>query len=88
MSDDRTGSATAERGLQGSDQSVATFEEDGRSGLKSLQRFLHEYPTAIPFIVLIVGILIFLGGGRRSVLRAVQSVARSAAGHHHRLFWA
>jgi fructose transport system permease protein len=66
MSDDRTGSATAERGLQGSDQSVASFEEDGRSGLKSLQRFLHEYPTAIPFIVLVVGILIFsvAAGGR------------------------
>ncbi|UVK44441.1 ABC transporter permease [Mesorhizobium sp. AR07] len=66
MSDDTTGSAVAERGLQGSDQSVASFEEDRRSGLKSLQRFLHEYPTAIPFIVLVVGVLIFsvAAGGR------------------------
>src|SRR4051812_35349524 len=66
MSDDASASAVAERGLHGSDQSVASFEEERRSGLKSLQRFLHEFPTAIPFIVLVVGILIFsvAAGGR------------------------
>jgi fructose transport system permease protein len=66
MSDDAAGSATAERGLSGHDQSVASFEEDRRSGLRWVQHFLHEYPTAIPFIVLIVGVLIFsvVVGGR------------------------
>jgi fructose transport system permease protein len=66
MSDDTVGSTTAERGLQGHDQAVASFEEDRRSGLRHVQRFLHEYPTAIPFIVLLVGILIFsfAAGGR------------------------
>ncbi|MGB3538582.1 MAG: ABC transporter permease [Mesorhizobium sp.] len=66
MSDDSSGSALAERGLEGHSQTVASFEEDRRSGLRQVQRFLHEYPTAIPFIVLVIGILIFsfAAGGR------------------------
>jgi fructose transport system permease protein len=66
MSDDSGGSATAERGLAGHDQAVASFEEDRRSSLHHIQRFLHEFPTAIPFIVLVVGVLIFsvAAGGR------------------------
>lgn len=66
MSNDESGSTTAERGLEGHDQSVASFEEDRRSSLRQVQRFLHEFPTAIPFIVLVVGILIFsfAAGGR------------------------
>ena len=66
MSDDGSGQATAERGLAGHDRTVASFEEDRRSGLRQLQHFLHEYPTAIPFIVLIVGVAIFsvVVGGR------------------------
>ncbi|MGP2491700.1 ABC transporter permease [Mesorhizobium sp. PUT5] len=66
MSDDATGSATAERGLAGHEQAVASFEEDRHSRLRQVQHFLHEYPTAIPFIVLIVGVAIFsvIVGGR------------------------
>lgn len=66
MSDDAGGSTTAERGLEGHDQAVASFEEDRRSSLRQVQRFLHEYPTAIPFIVLVIGVLIFsvAAGGR------------------------
>jgi fructose transport system permease protein len=59
MSDDATGSAKAEKGLQGAQQGVASFDEDAPSALRRLQAFLHAYPTAIPFIVLIVGIAIF-----------------------------
>lgn len=66
MSDDGTGSAMAERGLVGSNQTVASFEEHAPSILRQIQGFLHAYPTAIPFIVLVVGILIFsvAAGGR------------------------
>ncbi|MET3924416.1 ABC transporter permease [Devosia sp. 2618] len=59
MSDDATGSAAAEKGLAGAAQSVASFEEESPGFVRRLQGFLHNYPTAIPFIVLIVGIIIF-----------------------------
>lgn len=59
MSDSSHGSALAERGLEGADQSVASFDEEKPKLLGRLQHFLHEFPTAIPFIVLIVGVLIF-----------------------------
>lgn len=59
MSDDHAGSVTAEKGLAGASQTVASFEEAGQSPIRKLQGFLHEYPTAIPFIVLIVSIGIF-----------------------------
>jgi fructose transport system permease protein len=66
MSDDGVGSATAERGLVGSSQTVASFDEHAPSLLRRVQGFLHAYPTAIPFIVLGIGILIFsiAAGGR------------------------
>ncbi|MGN6102956.1 MAG: ABC transporter permease [Devosia sp.] len=59
MSDDASGSAAAEAGLKGHDTSVANFEEEARSGVRTIQRFLHEFPTAIPLIVLLAGIIIF-----------------------------
>jgi fructose transport system permease protein len=59
MSDDAAGSAHAERGLTNSDQSVASFEESERGPVRKVQAFLHQYPTSIPFIVLLVGVLIF-----------------------------
>lgn len=59
MSDDHAGSVTAEKGLAGASQSVASFDESRQSPIRKLQGFLHEYPTAIPFIVLIVSIGIF-----------------------------
>jgi fructose transport system permease protein len=59
MSDDAAGSATAEKGLTGAAHGVASFEEDAPSVLRRIQAFLHTYPTAIPFIVLIVGIAFF-----------------------------
>jgi fructose transport system permease protein len=59
MSDDATGSATAERGLKGAEQSVASFELDQKGPIRRLQEFLHKYPTMIPLIVLLVGAVIF-----------------------------
>jgi fructose transport system permease protein len=55
-----------ERTLAGAEAGVAVFEEDERTPLKRLQHFLHDYPTTVPFIVLILGVLIFsaLVGGR------------------------
>jgi fructose transport system permease protein len=52
------GPASYERALDGSDQSVTSFEES--PGLvRRLQHFLHSNPTAIPLIVLIISLLVF-----------------------------
>jgi len=59
MSDDAAGSATAERGLKGAEQAVASFEDDRQGLIRQIQRFLHQYPTMIPLIVLLVGVVIF-----------------------------
>lgn len=59
MSDDATGSAAAERGLAGHDTTAANFEEETRSVARQAQHILHEYPTLVPLIVLVVSILVF-----------------------------
>jgi fructose transport system permease protein len=66
MSDDVSGSTLAEKGLAGANQGVASFDDVHHGPLRQVQGFLHSFPTAIPFIVLIVGILIFaiLAGSR------------------------
>ena len=38
---------------------VAVFEEEKMSPLRRLQHFLHAYPTMVPFIVLLIGVVIF-----------------------------
>jgi fructose transport system permease protein len=59
MSDDAAGVATAEQGLQGSATEVASFDEPRPGFIRQLQGFLHQFPTTIPFIVLLIGVLIF-----------------------------
>lgn len=59
MDEDARGSTLAEEGLTGADRSVASFEEETATLVRRLQHFLHEFPTTIPFIVLLVGIVIF-----------------------------
>ena len=59
MSDDAAGSAKAEHGLAGSDQNVASFEEENVGIVRQLQGFLHQFPTVIPLIVLLIGAVIF-----------------------------
>ncbi|WP_279481734.1 ABC transporter permease [Aureimonas sp. SK2] len=38
---------------------VAHFAEERRSPLRRLQHVLHQYPTIVPFVVLVVGLLVF-----------------------------
>ena len=38
--------------------SVAAFEENRVTALQRLQRFLHAYPTVVPFVVLLLGVLL------------------------------
>ena len=59
MSDDAGGSAAAESGLMGHDTSVASFEEERTSTLRRIQGVLHEFPTAVPLVVLVAGVVIF-----------------------------
>ncbi|RYE60224.1 MAG: ABC transporter permease, partial [Hyphomicrobiales bacterium] len=59
MSDDAYGTATAETGLKNAATEVASFEEDRKGVIRTIQGILHEFPTLIPLIVLLVGTVIF-----------------------------
>src|SRR5215210_5436921 len=59
MSDDVTGSTTAERGLRGATQAVVSFDEPGAGFVRRVQGFLHDVPTVIPLLVLLLGVLVF-----------------------------
>ena len=59
MSDDATGSATAEQGLAGASSGVAQFEEVAPGALRRVQQFFHQYPTTIPAIILVVSVIAF-----------------------------
>jgi fructose transport system permease protein len=45
---------------------VVEFEESAPTVLRRLQQFLHDYPTIVPFVVLVIGIVFFsiVAGGR------------------------
>ena len=47
--------------LEKSDTSVAEFEHQHRTFMQWLQHFLHGNPTAVPVIVLIIGVAVFGG---------------------------
>ena len=67
MSDDAAGSSAAEKGLgAGGPAGFASFEDSDTSAVRKLQGFLHRFPTAIPFFVLLFGVLVFsvIAGGR------------------------
>jgi fructose transport system permease protein len=53
------GGADFEKVLAGTEQTVATFEEERSSPFRRAQHFLHSYPTTIPFLVLVLGIFFF-----------------------------
>jgi fructose transport system permease protein len=55
----RVESNNFESALPASDPTVAVFEEQRHGVLTRLQHFLHAYPTTVPFIVLLVGIVFF-----------------------------
>ena len=44
-----------ESALAGASTAHASFEEESPSLLKRVQRFLHVYPTTVPFVVLLLG---------------------------------
>jgi fructose transport system permease protein len=53
------GAADFEKALPAVDPTIATFEEEHASALRRIQHFLHAFPTAVPFIVLLLGLVIF-----------------------------
>jgi fructose transport system permease protein len=59
MSDDLTGSAAAESGLVDASADVAHFDEEAPSLLRRVQHFFHQYPTTIPFIILLLAAVAF-----------------------------
>ena len=54
-----------ERVLTGATATVASFDEERLTVLQRTQRFLHAYPTVVPFVVLLLGVLL----GVLSILR-------------------
>ncbi len=44
--------------LTGATATVASFEEEHLTFLQRTQRFLHAYPTVVPFVVLLLGVLL------------------------------
>src|SRR5271157_4155143 len=49
-----------EKGLAAAAATQASFEEPSLTFLQRVQRFLHLYPTTVPFVVLLLGILLGL----------------------------
>jgi fructose transport system permease protein len=55
----RVAAAEYERGLPSGEQGAAVFDEEHKSPLRRVQHFLHNFPTAVPFAVLLLGVVIF-----------------------------
>ncbi len=47
-----------ERVLTGAASAAASFDEERLTFLQRMQRFLHVYPTTVPFVVLLLGLLL------------------------------
>lgn len=58
MADAPKAATSYEAGLKGASEKVAEFHED-KSFLKKLQHWLHQTPSAVPMIVLVVAVIIF-----------------------------
>ena len=56
--DGRPAQQEFEKVLSGATATVASFEEQRLTALQRLQRFLHVYPTTVPFVVLLLGLLL------------------------------
>jgi fructose transport system permease protein len=48
-----------ESALPAVDPTVAVFEEERTGALRRAQHFLHAYPTTVPFLVLVIGVVLF-----------------------------
>ena len=55
----RSAPADYEQVLTAAAQEAPVFEEDRPTLLGRIQRFLHAYPTMVPFLVLVIGIAAF-----------------------------
>ena len=44
--------------LTGAAATVASFDDEHLTVLQRTQRFLHAYPTVVPFVVLLLGVLL------------------------------
>ena len=53
------GRRTSRRRLPAAPAAVATFEEEHHGAMRRVQHFLHQYPTSVPFLVLVLGIAAF-----------------------------
>lgn len=58
MSSDAKAATSYEEGLKGASTRVAEFHDD-KTALKRLQAWLHQTPSAVPMIVLVVAIVVF-----------------------------
>jgi len=47
-----------ERVLAAASAAQASFEEENVSLARRVQRFLHLYPTTVPFVVLLLGVIL------------------------------
>jgi len=62
MTSETTGLASAaefEKALPSASQEVASFEEERPGAIRRAQHFLHAFPTTIPFLVLVIGVIFF-----------------------------
>jgi fructose transport system permease protein len=59
MSDSQVGVQDAERGLSGAATNVAHFDDSAPTVLQRIQRFFHQYPTTIPFLILLLACVVF-----------------------------
>jgi fructose transport system permease protein len=57
-SDAKTVSGSYEAGLAGASEKVAEFHEE-QSALKRLQHWLHQTPSAVPMIVMVIAVIVF-----------------------------
>ena len=58
MSSDAKAATSFEEGLKGASEKVAEFQEQ-KTLLKQLQHWLHQTPSAVPMIVLVVAVIVF-----------------------------
>src|SRR5690606_1614090 len=59
MSDRESGASVAESGLVGASADVAQFEEESPDAVRRIQQFFHQYPTTIPFLILLLAAVAF-----------------------------
>ena len=58
MASEPKAATSFEEGLKGASEKVAEFQDE-KTALKKLQHWLHQTPSAVPMIVLVVALIIF-----------------------------